>query len=187
VLIPAEFLINHRSILWDDTARVVTIYHLELDTHDVLLANGAPAESYRDYGNRWLFQNANTGWDLPPKTPCAPVLTGGQIVDAVWRRLLDRSGPLPGIPLTEDPDLHVLAGGRLIKGGRTAEAVYLFDLPARPGGGMGPVPFARTSRPCGLPAFDPAADGPGRARHQQLLHASTWQSLRPGRHCVVGR
>jgi Hint domain len=30
----------------------VSIYHLELDTHDVLLANGAPAESYRDDGNR---------------------------------------------------------------------------------------------------------------------------------------
>jgi hypothetical protein len=114
VLIPTEFLINHRSILWDDTARVVTIYHLELDTHDVLLANGAPAESYRDDGNRWLFQNANTGWDLPPKPPCAPVLTGGPVVDAVWRRLLDRSGARPGVPLTEDPDLHVLTGGRLI-------------------------------------------------------------------------
>jgi hypothetical protein len=133
VLIPAEFLINHRSILWDDTARVVTIYHLELDTHDVLLANGAPAESYRDDGNRWLFQNANTGWDLPPKPPCAPVLTGGPIVDAIWRRLLDRSGPRPGIPLTDDPDLHVLSGGQLIKGRRTAGAAYQFDLPARPG------------------------------------------------------
>ena len=133
VLIPAEFLINHRSILWDDTARVVTIYHLELDTHDVLLANGAPAESYRDDGNRWLFQNANTGWDLQPQPPCVPVLTGGPVVDAVWRRLLDRSGPRPGLPLTEDPDLHMLAGGGLIKGRRTAEAAYLFDLPARPG------------------------------------------------------
>jgi hypothetical protein len=134
VLIPAEFLINHRSILWDDTARVVTIYHLELDTHDVMLANGVPAESYRDDGNRWLFQNANTGWNQPPKPPCAPVLTGGPIVEAIWRRLLDRSGPRPGIPLTEDPDLHVLAGGQLIKGRRTAEATYRFDLPARPGG-----------------------------------------------------
>ena len=133
VLIPAEFLINHRTILWDDTARIVTIYHLELDAHDVLLANGAPAESYRDDGNRWLFQNANTGWNQPPKPPCAPVLTGGPVVDAVWRRLLDRSGPRPGMPLTDDPDLHVLAGGRLIMGRRSAEATYLFDLPARPG------------------------------------------------------
>ncbi|HEX4507175.1 MAG TPA: Hint domain-containing protein, partial [Alphaproteobacteria bacterium] len=63
VLIPVEFLVNHRSICWDDRAREVTLYHVELETHDVLIANGAPAESYRDDGNRWLFQNANTGWD----------------------------------------------------------------------------------------------------------------------------
>ena len=93
VLIPVEFLVNHRSILWDDRAQEVTVYHLELDTHDVLLANGAPAESYRDDGNRWLFQNANSGWHLPPKPTLRPVLTGGPIVDAVWRRLLDRDGP----------------------------------------------------------------------------------------------
>jgi hypothetical protein len=30
----------------------VKIYRVELDSHDVLLANGAPAESYRDDGNR---------------------------------------------------------------------------------------------------------------------------------------
>jgi hypothetical protein len=102
VLIPVEFLVNHRSILWDDHAREVTIYHLELATHDVLLANGAPAESYRDDGNRWLFHNANTGWDLAPQEPCAPVLTGGPVVDAVWRRLLGRSGKRPGCPTTEE-------------------------------------------------------------------------------------
>ena len=62
VLIPAEFLVNHRSIHWDDRAQEVTVFHLELDAHDVLVANGAAAESYRDDGNRWLFQNANTGW-----------------------------------------------------------------------------------------------------------------------------
>jgi hypothetical protein len=81
-----EFLVNHRSIIWDDRAQEVSIYHIELDTHDVLLAAGAPAESYRDDGNRWLFRNANSGWDHSPKPPCAPVLTGGPIVDAAWRR-----------------------------------------------------------------------------------------------------
>jgi hypothetical protein len=55
VLIPVEFLVNHRSIVWDDRAQEVEIYHIELATHDILLANGAPAESYRDDGNRWLF------------------------------------------------------------------------------------------------------------------------------------
>ena len=93
VLIPVEFLVNHRTILWDDRAEEVEIYHVELDSHDVLLANGAPAESYRDDGNRWLFHNANEGWHLPPQDPYAPVLTGGPMVDAMWRRLLDRAGP----------------------------------------------------------------------------------------------
>jgi hypothetical protein len=63
-LIPVEFLINHRSILWDDHAQEVHLYHIELSEHDVLLADGAPAESYRDDGNRWLFQNPN------PAGPC---------------------------------------------------------------------------------------------------------------------
>ena len=72
VLSPIEFLANHRSITWNDRAQEVTVYHLELDTHDILLANGAPAESYRDNGNRWLFRNANAAWDFPPKPPYAP-------------------------------------------------------------------------------------------------------------------
>jgi hypothetical protein len=78
VRIPVEFLVNHRSILWDDRAQEVVVYHLELDTRDVLMANGATAESYRNDGNRRLFQNADSGWDLPPKPPCALVLTGGR-------------------------------------------------------------------------------------------------------------
>jgi hypothetical protein len=111
VLIPAEFLVNHRSIEWDDRAQEVTLYHVELETHDILIANGAPAESYRDDDNRWLFRNANSGWDQPAKEPCAPVLTGGPIVDAVWRQLLDRAGARPGVPLTDDPDVHLLVDG----------------------------------------------------------------------------
>src|SRR6185437_8984027 len=98
-LIPIEFLVNHRSILWDDRAREVAIYHVELATHDVIIANGVPAETYRDDGNRWLFQNANSGWHLPPQEPCAPVLTGGPVVDAIWRRLLERAGPQPDVLL----------------------------------------------------------------------------------------
>jgi T5SS/PEP-CTERM-associated repeat protein len=114
VLIPVEFLVNHRTIVWDDRAQEVTIYHIELASHDVLVANGAPAESYRDDGNRWLFQNNNPGWTLPPQPPCAPIVTGGPIVDDIWRRLLERAGPRRGAPLTDDPDLHLLVDGKRI-------------------------------------------------------------------------
>jgi hypothetical protein len=132
VLIPVEFLVNHRSILWDDRAQEVSIYHIELETHDVLLANGAAAESYRDDGNRWLFQNASTGWDMAPKPPCAPVLTGGPIVDAAWRRLLDRAGPRPSVPLTDDPDLHLVVNGVRVDAATRTDDVSIFNLAGPP-------------------------------------------------------
>lgn len=132
VLIPAEFLVNHRSILWDDRAMEVKVYHIELDAHDVLIANGAPAESYRDDGNRWLFRNANTGWLQQPKSPCAPVLTGGPIVDAIWRRLLSLSGPRPGIPTSGEPDLHLLVDGYRVDSQQVPGGVHCFRLPPHP-------------------------------------------------------
>ena len=131
-LIPVEFLVNHRSILWDDHAAEIEIYHVELKTHDVLLANGAQAESYRDDGNRWLFQNGNTGWGSPPREACAPVLTGGPVVDAVWRRLLERSGPRPGMPLTLDPDIHLRVDGVRLDAVSRKGAAHIFQLPGRP-------------------------------------------------------
>jgi hypothetical protein len=133
VLIPVEFLVNHRSILWDDRAQEVALFHVELDCHDVLLANGVPAESYRDDGNRWLFSNANVGWGLPPKAPCAPVLTGGAVVDAVWRRLLDRAGPRPGVPMTDDADLHLLVDGARVDATWRRGAAWVFRLPEQRG------------------------------------------------------
>jgi hypothetical protein len=133
VLIPVEFLVNHRSILWDDRAQEVPLYHIELDRHDVLVANGAAAESYRDDGNRWLFANGNMGWELPPKLPCAPILTGGALVDQVWQRLLDRAGVRPGLPMTDDPDLHLLVDGTRVDITWRRDAARLFRLPPRPG------------------------------------------------------
>ncbi len=82
VLIPVEYLVNDRSVLWDAQARVVEFFHLELEHHDILLADGAEAESYREDGNRHLFHNT----DAPRHAthgmaPYAPVRTGGPEVD----------------------------------------------------------------------------------------------------------
>jgi hypothetical protein len=111
VLIPAEFLVNHRSILWDDRAQVVEFFHLEFAAHEVVFAEGAPAESYRDDGNRHRFQNVQAALDAAPVPPFAPVLTGGPVVDAVWTRLLARTGQAPAMTLSDDPDLHLAADG----------------------------------------------------------------------------
>jgi T5SS/PEP-CTERM-associated repeat protein len=130
VLIPVEFLVNHRSILWDDRAQEVCVYHIELETHDVLLANGAAAESFRNDGNRWLFQNAYSGWDLQPQEPCAPVLTGGAVVDAVWRRLLDRAGVRPSVPLTDDADVCLVVDGVRVDASTRTDDVHVFGVSA---------------------------------------------------------
>jgi len=132
VLIPAEFLVNHRNILWDDHKREVEFYHIELDAHDVLIANGAPSESYRDDGNRWMFRNANSGWGQPAKPPCAPVLTGGPVVDAIWRRILDRDTLPRPAPVTGDPDLHLLVDGRRIDAFEHRGDRRIFRLPPAP-------------------------------------------------------
>jgi uncharacterized repeat protein (TIGR03803 family) len=131
-LIPAEFLVNHRSIVWDDRVGEVELYHIELATHDVLMANGAPAESYRDDGNRWLFQNANTGWQQPAKPHYVPVLTGGSAVDVVWQRLLERSGLRLDLPTTDAPDLHLLVDGQRLDGLAVGNGVHVFRLPKPP-------------------------------------------------------
>jgi len=91
------------------------------------------AESYRDDGNRWLFQNANAGWAQPPKPPCAPVLTGGPRVDAVWRALLERAGPQRSLPLTDEPDLHLLVDGQRIDAAATDAGTSRFELSDTPG------------------------------------------------------
>jgi hypothetical protein len=94
----------------------------------VLIADGAPAESYRDDGNRWLFRNANSGWDQPAKAPCAPVLTGGPIVDAAWQRLLDRAGGGTRAPLTEEADLHLVVDGVRVDATRRDGDDFIFNL-----------------------------------------------------------
>ncbi len=128
VLIPVEYLVNDRSVLWDAQARVVEFFHLELEHHDVLLADGAEAESYREDGNRHLFHNT----DAPRHAthgmaPYAPVRTGGPEVDQVWARLLARATP-DEVVLTEDADLHLLADGMRVDGAPEDPMRHCFRL-----------------------------------------------------------
>jgi hypothetical protein len=113
-LIPVELLVNHRTILWDDDARLMTIYRVELQTPDILLANGAPAESYRD--------DAANG-------PGA--LTGGPQVDAAWMRLLERAGG-QCVATTDEPEVHLRVDGRRLNAASQSGDVYRFGLAARP-------------------------------------------------------
>jgi hypothetical protein len=65
VLVPIRLLINGRTIAQVPVDKV-TWYHVELSRHDVLLAEGLPAESYLDTGNRGMFENGGQPLMLHP-------------------------------------------------------------------------------------------------------------------------
>ncbi len=58
VLIEAKDLVNGVSIVQAERVEKVEYFHVELETHDVIVAEGALSESYIDDDNRGLFHNA---------------------------------------------------------------------------------------------------------------------------------
>jgi collagen type I alpha len=65
VLIPIRYLINDHSITQLD-ADDVTYYHVELTSHQLLLAEGLAVESYLDTGDRSVFERGAAMIDLYP-------------------------------------------------------------------------------------------------------------------------
>jgi hypothetical protein len=54
-LVPARMLVNHGSIVRDDSLRRFSVHHVEFERHAILLSEGLPTESYLDTGNRGDF------------------------------------------------------------------------------------------------------------------------------------
>ena len=95
VLVPIMNLINGTTIERTQMSSV-TYWHVELDEHDALIADGLPAESFFDMGSRGWFHNdlddvlANP--DLIPAGQhgrCREVAIDGPLVEAERRRLGD--------------------------------------------------------------------------------------------------
>ena len=91
-LVPARLLVNGTTIVQDPVA-AITYWHVELPQHDVIFANGLPAESYLDTGNRRAA--FNTGAPPPEDDPntiwqsraCLPQLRTGPRLAAIRARL----------------------------------------------------------------------------------------------------
>ncbi len=93
VLIPAGALVNDVSIV-RDPAGAIAYFHIELDRHDVLLAEGAPAESYFEIAGRETFDNAADYVAPTGERLCSglPRVEEGAIVHAARRRFAARAG-----------------------------------------------------------------------------------------------
>jgi collagen type I/II/III/V/XI/XXIV/XXVII alpha len=89
VLIPVKYLTNGASIA-QLPVHTITYYHLELPRHAVLLAEGLPAESYLDTGDRANFANGGGVMALYPDFSslvrdaegCAPLVVTGHELNA---------------------------------------------------------------------------------------------------------
>ena len=158
-LIPVCHLINGISIVREEDTRNVTYYHVELAAHDVLLAEGLPAESYLDDGNRGAFDNGGATRMLHPDyarkhwdDACAPKCEGGEKLAAVKRRLRARLEEC-GYRLEGTGQVEVFAGGRRLVPHFASAGLLHFLLPAC-------VEEVRLVSPYGMPAavFDESGD-----------------------------
>jgi Hint domain/Domain of unknown function (DUF4347) len=136
VLIEAKDLINGVSIVQAAQVEKLEYFHIELNTHDVLIAEGALSESFIDDDSRGMFHNAHeydTLYAEEHATPawyCAPRLDAGYQVEAVRSHLAQRAGLLRA---ADTPQLGVLRGYiDRIRSGSVAGWAQNVDAPEAP-------------------------------------------------------
>jgi hypothetical protein len=102
VLVPVKYLMNDTSIAQVKLDRV-QYFHLELERHEVILAEGLPVESYLDTGDRCNFENGGGPIALHPEFSahrwdtahiwealgCAPLIVTGPELAAVRAVVLE--------------------------------------------------------------------------------------------------
>jgi hypothetical protein len=124
-------LVNGSTIRTERGRTAVDYYHVELNNHGILLAEGLPAESYIDTGNRGFFENSGAPLVLHPNLTdetdyptreagsCAPFVWDEANVRPIWQCLADRaaaiSQPVLQRATTADASLRLLADQRTVK------------------------------------------------------------------------
>jgi autotransporter-associated beta strand protein len=99
VLIEAKDLVNGVSVVQAESVKQVEYFHIELESHDVIIAEGALSESFIDDDSRGMFHNAHEYRVMYPKDAataiaryCAPRLDEGYELDTIRRRIALRAG-----------------------------------------------------------------------------------------------
>jgi hypothetical protein len=135
LLAPARLLVNGMTITQAAAVDRLDYFHIELHSHDVIFAEGAPAETYVECDNRLMFHNAAEYAALYPEAPnagrlYAPRIDAGKAV-AIRKRLLVRGASL-GNAMTSDPGLHLIADGVAVPLLAVEDGVYRFALRRAP-------------------------------------------------------
>lgn len=142
-LVPAMMLVNGQTIIQQFNTKVFEYFHVELEQFDIILAEGVPAESYVDTGNRSMFQNAADVAMNPdfgpaegrPEVEGIKVVQQGPVVEAIRKQLLARAEAITGAVRTTDAALCIEVNGQIVHSTPefSKEGVYHFALPANAG------------------------------------------------------
>jgi hypothetical protein len=139
VLVPARFLVNGLTITQAEAVERVEYFHLEFEGHEIIFAECTPAESYVESDNRQGFHNAHEFTELYPDDDrpsfceCAlRVEADMPVLGAIRQRLFDRA-ELLGHQITDDPDLHLIADGEIVRPSAIEDELYTFVLGRKPG------------------------------------------------------
>jgi hypothetical protein len=134
VLVPAGRLVNGATIV-QETVESIRYFHIELDSHDLLLAEGLACESYLDDGNRASFANAGDlvalHGRLDPQSwehACAPLVAAGPQLVEIQQRLHARAEAL-GWVRSDAPTLTVRLGDAELAPVERTDTCQRFDLP----------------------------------------------------------
>ncbi len=93
VLVPAVLLVNDSTILQAECMDEVAYFHVELEHHDIIIANGTQSETFVDDNSRGMFHNAGEYDVLYPDADavaaryCAPRVEEGAQLEAIRNRL----------------------------------------------------------------------------------------------------
>ncbi len=134
-LIPVRGLLDENRVAQIRQAEV-TYWHVEVDGHDVLLANGLPAESYLDTGNRRGFEKAGVAllhFDEEPAAAydgagyCLPLIESGPRLSEIRAHY-----GLGRAPATEQTAfaVHLVADGAVLSPVLADENELRFVVPA---------------------------------------------------------
>jgi len=136
LLVRAEDLVNRLTITQEEAAERSEYFHIELDAHDIIIADGAPAESYIDCDNRGKFHNAaefarlHPDDDRPHWQYCRPFLDWDSPESNPIREMLIERAEALGHKLDHDPDLHLVVDGAVIRPAAIEGGLYRFTIPA---------------------------------------------------------
>ena len=144
-LIAAKCLVNGTTIVQDLDRPSIEYFHIETAPHSVVLAEGLPAETYLDTGNRSFFDNAGAALVLHPEfhintafrrwntDSCAPLAITPAEIEPTWHRLAARAESLghaaPVLVTTSDAAPRLLVQGRVIAPIEADATKLVFLLP----------------------------------------------------------